>query len=208
MIVDLNLRGKRILVVGGGVVAERKIAKFLADGARITAVSREFTPGIEGMGVALRREDVQPDRVRGLVEGFDVVVAATDDRRLNRAVVEACAGARAMRYAVDDPDVSDFALLATTRLEDIEIGISTKGKSPGMARVLRERVEALITMEDVRQVKLQAYARKIAKERLGNEGRRREALFRIMRDERVKRLLSDERMDEAKALAARIIEAS
>jgi len=209
MIVDLNLRGRSVLVLGGGRVAERKIPKFLAGGAKVTVVSREFTPEVERMDVTMRKEDVVPaEGLRALVEGFDVVVAATDDRALNRAAVEACRGTKALRYAVDDAEVSDFTLLATTRVGDIEIGVSTGGRSPGMARALRERVEALFTEEDVKQVALQEFARRVARERLGDEGRRRDALFRVMRDDRVKRLLGEERMEEAKALAERIIEGS
>jgi len=171
----------------------------------------DFAPPLEAMkgDVEMRRQAVEPGKdLRNLVQGFDIVVAATDDRAVNRRVIESCSGMKVLRYAVDDPEVSDFFLLSTTRLGDIEIGVSTGGKSPGLARALRERIEAIITREDVEQVKLQEFARRMAKERLQDQDRRKDVLFRIMRDDRVRQLLRDERLDEAKLLAARIIEAS
>ena len=63
-----------------------------------------------------------------------------------------------MVYAVDNPALSDFILPAVAQVGDVKVAVSTGGKSPAMARVLRERIEKLVTPEDLLEIELQEKA--------------------------------------------------
>lgn len=75
-----------------------------------------------------------------------------------------------------------------------------------MARVLRQRIERMITEEDLLQIKLQNYARVILKQRILDQKVRKKALYRILKDDQIKRLLKEGRFDESKEIAMKILE--
>ncbi|MCD6662324.1 MAG: siroheme synthase CysG [Comamonas sp.] len=140
----LNLRGRRVLVVGAGLVAARKIALLLAAGARVTVVAKVAHPS------------VQADAQRGQIElhlcAFDaqwlqgvwLVIAATSDEALNAAVAQAAAERQLWCNVVDDAARSSAQVPAIVDRAPLTIAISSGGAAPVIARRLRERVEALI----------------------------------------------------------------
>jgi precorrin-2 dehydrogenase/sirohydrochlorin ferrochelatase len=111
-----------------------------------------------------------------------------------------------MVYVVDNPSMSDFILPAIAKVGEVIIAISTSGKSPAMAKVLRQRVERMITQEDLLQIKLQNHAREILKQRIPEQKDRKKILYKILKDNQVKKLLKEEKFDEAQEVARRIIE--
>ena len=137
----LNLRGKRTVVVGGGMVAQRKIETLLEHGADVHVISRALTPELD--------REVKGGRVRHLGEEFSethldgafMVIAATDDTDLNRRVSRAAQKKGLLINAVDQPDDCNFIVPSILRRGDLRIAISTSGKSPAMARKVREDLE-------------------------------------------------------------------
>ena len=111
-----------------------------------------------------------------------------------------------MVYVADNPDISDFILPAVARIGDVRIAVSTEGKSPAMAKRLRERIEELITQEDLLQIKLQERMRAILKGRVADQITRKKILYKIMEDEKIKVLLITEKFHEAEKLAMKIME--
>ncbi len=71
-----------------------------------------------------------------------------------------------MVYSVDNPALSDFILPAVAHIGDVKIAVSTSGKSPAMAKALRERIEKLIQPEDLLEIELQSHLRSILKEQI------------------------------------------
>ena len=150
MIVDLNLRGRRVLVVGAGGEAEKRVGSLLDQGCEITVVG---TP--EGHPVSARisglAEEGAVRLVRrtvgdaGLVAEMmpDVVIATTSSRGLNRMITEAARRERIIAYSSDDPEGSDFANLAVIRAAGglVRVAVSTGGRSPAMSKEIKARVE-------------------------------------------------------------------
>lgn len=141
----LRLDGRRCVVVGGGTVAERKVRVLLESGAALTVVAPAVTDGIRAVadGGALIVEQ-RPYRAGDLNEAF-LAVAATGDRAVNAAVVEAARQVGALVSAVDDPLAGDFIVPATVRRGEVTIAISTGGRSPTFARQLRQELDGWLT---------------------------------------------------------------
>ncbi|MHB8574805.1 MAG: precorrin-2 dehydrogenase/sirohydrochlorin ferrochelatase family protein [Dehalococcoidia bacterium] len=143
--VFLELTGRRVLVVGGGSVAIQKVRGLLNANAIVTVVS----PSLNDELIALAQDGaishVHRDYAGGDVDGYDLVMTATDDGETNTAVA---ADARAQKIWVnsaDDVPNCDFILPSVVRKGKIVVAASTGGASPALARRLREELEAYLT---------------------------------------------------------------
>jgi precorrin-2 dehydrogenase/sirohydrochlorin ferrochelatase len=139
--INLDLEDARCLVVGGGKVAERKVNSLLSCGARVTLISPEITTGLNEK--AQKSEITYKKRYYkyGDCQGMRTVIVATDSDRINREVAEEAMAANCLVNVVDQPRISNFIVPATLRQGDLQISISTSGKSPALARRIRERLE-------------------------------------------------------------------
>lgn len=145
MMVDLT--GKRCLVVGGGAVAERKVALLVECGAEVDVVSPKATARLTALAssgrIRLRR---RPVRAADLPGAF-LVVVATDDPRVNREVAERVRHAGGLVNVADDPAACSFLVPSVIRRGDLTVAISTGGGSPALARKLRQRLEQTVGPE-------------------------------------------------------------
>ncbi|MCP8307579.1 MAG: bifunctional precorrin-2 dehydrogenase/sirohydrochlorin ferrochelatase [archaeon] len=212
MIIDLKFDGKYVVIVGGGSESYRKTLSFLDAGSKVLVVSKTFSSGIKKLHqmkrIDLLKADIKDGRsfINNLSPKPDVLVVATNDRNLNVQLAKHAKEAGCMVYAVDDPSISDFIFPALAKIGEVRIAISTNGKSPAMARVLRQRIEKMITQEDLLQIKLQNYVRAILKQRILDQKVRRKAIYKILKDDHIKRLLKDGRFNEAQGVAMKILE--
>jgi siroheme synthase-like protein len=145
--VFLDLSGKRVLVVGAGVVAARKIEELAALNAELHVVAPRVEPAIEARASAgeltlERRKFEEHD-----VEGAWFVLASTDDSEAQKAVADACARARIFCIAVDDPPNASAYGGGVVRRGPVTIAISTSGEAPALARLLREVLEQVLPDE-------------------------------------------------------------
>ncbi|MFQ5762590.1 MAG: bifunctional precorrin-2 dehydrogenase/sirohydrochlorin ferrochelatase, partial [Candidatus Bathyarchaeia archaeon] len=159
-------------------------------------------------GISLVEVDLTPcdPSLGALLSSADLVVVATGDPLLNLPVVKQARERGILVSVVDGPSLSDFCFPAVTRKGGIQIAVYTSGKSPALARLLRKRVEQLITNEDVLQVELQQFARGVAKRRIPDSHSRRDKLYEIIGSEDVLRSLREGNLQEAKVTARKIIE--
>ena len=138
-----DLKGRRVLVVGAGPVADRKIALLLAAGARVVVGARAAHPRVLARAHAgeidLRLGEFNP----AWLDDAWLAIAATDDRALNRKVSEAAAARRLFCNVVDDPELSSVQVPAIVDRSPVTIAISSGGSAPVIARRLRERIESL-----------------------------------------------------------------
>lgn len=137
-------------------------------------------------------------------------MAATDDKDLNRKIVEKGRLFRSFVYAADDPDVSDFSYASVINIEGtMQVAISTYGKSPIMARRLRIKAERIlrriITKADIDNTKLQEFARMQARPIINTVSERKKFLYSLIRDEHIQTLIKDSRMEEAKTLTLKLL---
>jgi precorrin-2 dehydrogenase/sirohydrochlorin ferrochelatase len=211
LLIDLKLDGKTVLVIGGGVEAYRKTQSFLDSGAKILVVSQEFSNGIQQLGkakkVVLLKTKIQ--NANSFLERLNpkphILLAATNDSRLNLELVRAAKAWGCTVYSVDNPASSDFRLPAVATIGDVKVAISTGGKSPAMARALRQRIEKLVTPEDLLEIELQADMRRILKRNVSDSNQRRNLLYETLNNNDVKKALSEGNLHEAKELALKLV---
>lgn len=133
----LKLQGRRVLVVGGGPVAAGKLEGLLAAGADVVVVAPEVRPEIEARGVIIRRRRFTAGDLDG---AWYVVAAAPPD--VNQAVMAAAEPRRVFVNAVDDPQHATAYAGGVIRRHGVTVAISTEGRAPALAGLLREAIDA------------------------------------------------------------------
>ena len=136
--VNLCLTGQPVLVVGGGPVAARKVAALLQAGAAVTVVAPTAVDAIaENPKVAWQKRTYS----RGEAGSYRLVVTATNDPVVNSLVARDCEAANVFVNSADDPANCTFTLPSVARRGDLQVAVSTNGRSPALARWLRRRIE-------------------------------------------------------------------
>jgi uroporphyrin-III C-methyltransferase / precorrin-2 dehydrogenase / sirohydrochlorin ferrochelatase len=139
-----DLKAQKVLVVGGGEVALRKVDLLQRCGAQVTVVAPQVLPELEKRAAAGAihvdiREFVPDD-----LTGARLVIVATSRRAINRWIANLCESVRIPHNVVDDREASRFIVPAIIDRDPVLVAISTGGASPVLARRLRERLEALV----------------------------------------------------------------
>lgn len=137
----LNLTDQKCLVVGGGKVAERKILTLLDYDARVQIVAAEITSTLSRLV-----ETGQLGFRQGAYRSFDLagvilVVAATNQKEINHQVAKDCFENNILVNVVDDPNHSNFFVPAVVKRGSLQIAVSTAGKSPLLAKKIKEELE-------------------------------------------------------------------
>jgi precorrin-2 dehydrogenase/sirohydrochlorin ferrochelatase len=134
----VDLKGRKVIVIGGGTVAQRKIESLLDYGADIHVLSRELTPALRRMVDKGTIGWIGPEFHDRSLQGAFLVIAATDDPLLNRRVGQVAKQNHTLVNAVDQPSDCSFIVPSVLRRGDLTIAVSTSGKSPALARKIRE----------------------------------------------------------------------
>jgi precorrin-2 dehydrogenase/sirohydrochlorin ferrochelatase len=137
----LDLRDRPVVVVGGGQVADRKIATLIEAGARVTVISPRVTGRIRRWAEAGRVRLEQRGYHAGDLHGARLAYVASGDREANRAVREEADAEGVWLNVADEPALCDFFAPAVVRRGHLAIAISTNGTSPALAARLRDRFE-------------------------------------------------------------------
>jgi precorrin-2 dehydrogenase/sirohydrochlorin ferrochelatase len=137
----VDLEGKKVVVVGGGVVAQRKIERLLEFEAQVHVISQELNATLagylrEGRIKFIGREFTDSER-----DGAFMVIAATDDSPLNHRVSKSAMEKGLLVNVVDEPYDCNFIVPSVLRRGDLLIAVSTSGKSPALAKRLRKELE-------------------------------------------------------------------
>ena len=136
----LDLRGRSCLVVGGGRVAAEKAAGLLACGAAVTVVAPAIDEEVRASTVTLVERRFVPSDL----DGRFLVVAATNNRRVNAAVSAEADHRSLLCNVADDPELCSFILPALVRRDPIVVGVSTGGASPALAQRIRDDIADLV----------------------------------------------------------------
>jgi uroporphyrin-III C-methyltransferase/precorrin-2 dehydrogenase/sirohydrochlorin ferrochelatase len=135
----LKLTGRPVLLVGGGRVAAGKLHGLLDAGARVTVVAPSIGAGMRWEGVRIVIRPFEPEDLDGC---WFVVAAATP--QVNRRVAEMAEARRIFINAVDDPEAASAYLGAVLRKGGATVAISTEGRAPALAGLLREGLERVL----------------------------------------------------------------
>lgn len=162
--VNLCLSGQRVLVVGGGPVAARKVEALLRAGAAVTVVAPAAVDAI----AQHPKVTWQPrGYLRGEAGSYRLVVTATNNPAVNSLVARDCEAANVFVNSADDPANCTFTLPSVARRGDLQVAVSSGGRSPALARWLRQRIEREIDSGYAALVELLSETRAEAKARFG-----------------------------------------
>ena len=143
----LKLAGRPTIVIGAGNLAESKIESLQAANAQVTVIAPEARPRIEEMAANGEVTWHQRPYLDGDLRGNFLVVAATSDPAVNRAVFAEAEANNILCNAVDDPPFCDFYFPSVVRRGDLQIAISTAGASPALAQRLRKEINGLLPLD-------------------------------------------------------------
>jgi siroheme synthase-like protein len=147
-------------MIGGGLVAERRVDGLVTAGAHISVISPRVTRALAALA-AEGRIDHEPRAYReGDLAGADLAFVATDAGEVNAAVARE-AGERGLWInAADDPARCTFILPALVRRGDLTVAVATGGSSPALARAIREELETYLTDDYATLASIAAEARR------------------------------------------------
>lgn len=214
LLVDLNLYNKKVIVIGGGTEGTRKVRGLVGQNSKIIVLSprlNRYLKDLESRGEIITTvSKVRDVNVLDNYEGVFLVIAATDDKELNRRLVKKGRSMGAFVYAVDDPAVSDFSYASIINIEDVmQIAVSTSGRSPIMARRIRIRAERvlrrLIKKTDIEMAKLQEFARNAARSKIDTVTERKEFLYSVEGNNDIQMMLKENKIEEARVATLNLL---
>lgn len=207
MLVDLNLSGKQVIIIGGGTEGIRKLRGLEDQNCEIILITNRLNKTIRDLQnkgkLFLRKEHVKDTNFLKDYKKPFLVLACTNNKHLNRVIAREAGLTGALSYAVDDPSVSDFSYASIINVEGIfQIAISTSGRSPIVARRFRIKAERvlrrLISKSDIENVRLQEAARKMIRTRIPTVSERKEFLYSVINNATIQKLIKDDRIDDAR----------
>jgi len=148
----LELGGRRVVVVGGGAVALRKARTLLEAGARLVVVAEEPSDVLTALCTQHGAELIRSKYAKQYITGAVLVVAATNDAKVNEQVYRDCQTLEILCNVVDDPQHCDFFVPAVVKRGDLQIAIGTEGNCPAYSGHLRQKLETQFTEEHGRFV--------------------------------------------------------
>ena len=213
MIVDLHLKGNLAIVVGSGNEGMKKVTSLLTQDCRILVISNNSNAQIEKYvkqgKIKFKKFKLKDERFLSKYKPY-LVMATTNDKDLNRKIVQKARKMKSYAYASDDPEISDFAHPSVINIADtLQVAVSTGGSSPAMARKIKIKIESFlkknISSDDIYQIKLQKFARFEAKQVLSTQLDRKKFLYSIMNDKQVKGLLKEGKYKIAQVQVRKIL---
>ncbi|WP_421269022.1 siroheme synthase CysG [Aeromonas veronii] len=192
-----RLDNKPVLLVGGGEVAERKARLLLDAGAHLTVVAPELDPELAELAANGSIEWLAGEFAPAQLTGKWLVVAATDRREVNALVYQSANRARIFANVVDDPKRSSFIMPSIIDRSPLMVAISSGGKAPVLARLLREKLEALLPQHLGAVATFAGSLRERVKARFTSMGERRRFWERLLGADRLGQALA--RGDSASA---------
>ena len=213
MIINLNLEGKNIIVVGGGNEAEKRIKSILNEKCEIIVISDSVNAQISKLvktkKIKLKKQKIE--NIKFILElNPDLIITTTNDKKINQKIINYAKKKKIIAYSSDNPEESDFSNAAIIDFEKmIQVAIFTGGRSPVMSKKIKSKVEIVlkkvISKEDIAQIKIQKISRKIAKEVIPTQSERKECLRSIMTDNHIDQLIKDGQIKKAEKRATEII---
>jgi len=201
-------------VLGGGKEGGRKIRGLLDQNCKITVMcsrlNRYLSQLREQERIELVKTTIKDASVLDNYDDLFLVLAATNDKALNRMLVEKARSMHIFVYAVDDPAISDFSYASIINIEGVmQIAISTSGKSPIMSRIVRIKAERMlrrvIKKTDIENTKLQEFARAAVKSTFKTVEQRKKFLYSLIENSRIQNLIKEDKTEDAKSTTLELL---
>jgi len=141
----LKLSNKRVVIIGGGVVAARKARVILATGASLIVIAKTIDKALSNLCKDASIELIECEYSKDYLSGAVLAIAATSDNQLNKQIYKDCQELGILCNVVDVPHLCDFFVPAVVKRSDLQIAISTEGSCPAYAKHLRKKLELIFT---------------------------------------------------------------
>ena len=213
MIINLNLENKKIIVIGGGSEAEKRIKSLLNEKCEITVISDSINEAISKLvktkQVKLKKQKIENMKFISELKP-SLIITTTNDKKINQKIINYAKKKKIIAYSSDNPEDSDFSNASIIDFEKmIQIAIFTGGQSPVMSKKIKSKAEnvlkKVISKEDIIQIKIQKISRKLAKEIIPTQLQRKECLKSIMNDNHIDQLIKDGQIKKAEKRAIEIL---
>src|ERR1051326_2591985 len=191
--VYLNLKGRLVVVIGGGEVAERKIESLLDSDASVLVISPKVTPRIASLSEQKKIEIRYRGYMPGDCSGASLVFSSTGNPEINRAVYREATTLGVFINTADQPDRCSFIMPSVVRRGNIGIAISTNGTSPALAARLRRKISGVIGPEYARLSELLSRIRPEIRSKVHTQEQRKDLHYRIIDSEIISLLKLDDR---------------
>jgi precorrin-2 dehydrogenase/sirohydrochlorin ferrochelatase len=198
----LNLRGKKVVVIGGGGIAERKILGLLKTGADITVISPEITKKIERARLKKQLKHISRVYKKGDLNKAFLVIAATDSAVTNEKVAKET---YCLLNVVDTPKLCNFIVPSTVVRGHLTIAASTGGVSPAFSKSIRKEIEKMYGFGFSQYLKSLRKIRAEAMKKIGNKGIRNRFLKSVA-SEKMLKMLREKGFKEAEKLAEELFD--
>lgn len=180
--VYLDLSGRRVVVIGAGAVAARKAQALLAADARLVIVAEKIDDMLsvyQGTDVELVKSGYSKDYLAGAV----LVIAATNNQKVNKQVYKDCQQLEILCNVVDKPELCDFFVPAVVKRGNLQIAISTEGDCPAYAGHIRKKLERIFSEKHGEFLSELQKIRKDIIEKIADLSRRKALLGQLADDE-------------------------
>jgi precorrin-2 dehydrogenase/sirohydrochlorin ferrochelatase len=213
MIINLNLENKKIIVIGGGSEAEKRIKSLLNEKCEIIVISDSINEAISKLvktkQVKLKKQKIENMKFISELKP-SLIITTTNDKKINQKIINYAKKKKIIAYSSDNPEDSDFSNASIIDYEKmIQIAIFTGGQSPVMSKKIKSKAEnvlkKVISKEDIIQIKIQKISRKLAKEIIPTQLQRKECLKSIMNDNHIDQLIKDGQIKKAEKRAIEIL---
>ena len=213
MIINLNLEGKKIIIIGGGNEAEKRIKSILNEKCEISVISdsinEQISKWVKIKKIKLKKQKIENLKFISELKP-DIIITTTNDKKINQKIITYAKNRKIIVYSSDNPDDSDFSNAAIIDFEKtIQIAIFTGGRSPAMSKKIKSKSEKalkkVILKEDIAQIKIQKISRTLAKEIIPTQFERKQCLNNIMNDNQIDQLIKDNQVKKAEKRAIEII---
>lgn len=143
----LDLDNRKVIVVGGGEVAERKIKNLLHYGCKIYISSPHLSPHLKQLVAEHKIHQISYESLDMYMDDAFMVIAATDDPEVNTQIASQAKERGVLVNAVDQPKDCNFIMPSIVKRGDLQIAISTAGKSPALAKKIRKEMDSMFGPE-------------------------------------------------------------
>ncbi len=192
----VEMTNRPCLVVGGGVVAERKVETLLNAGATVTVISLSLTGFLHSQVEAGKIRYVGREYRSGDLIEYEMVFVATDNKKVNSVVAQEARERGIWINAADDPPHCDFILPSVLQRGDLVVAVGTGGSSPALSRAIRKELESYFTKDYAELTEAAAEVRRELRQRSVSPGAK---AWRQALGEGFRRLIAEGKREEAKA---------
>ena len=196
--INLNIKDKKCVVIGGGIIATRKIKSLLVAQAQVLVISPQVTSIIQTLIDNQKINYIARDYQAGDIKGCFLVICATNNKKVNKMIAEEAESLGLLFNVIDDSTDSNFTVPAVIRRNDLLLTVSTNGKSPAVAKQIKAELSLIYGEEYGYFLNLIAKYRQELKTKV-KTSKKRECFWRDNLNKDILTLLKEGKLDEAEA---------